>query len=105
MGIMLGLFGAVLALVLINIPIAVALGVVALVAMVATHGSAILPNLAVVTYNGATSFPLLAIGMLIRTSASTAPKRPSMIPMAASRQCRPSASAGGGAPARTRSTR
>src|SRR6187431_2670843 len=69
MGIMLGLFGAVLALVLINIPIAVALGVVALVAMVATHGSAILPNLAVVTYNGATSFPLLAIPLFILAGA------------------------------------
>ena len=48
MGIMLGLFAAVLALVLLNVPIAVSLGVVALIAMVATHGTAILPNLAVV---------------------------------------------------------
>src|SRR5512144_2747059 len=69
MGIMLGLFGAVLALVLINIPIAVALGVVALVARVATHGPAILPSLAVVTYNGATSFPLLAIPLFILAGA------------------------------------
>jgi C4-dicarboxylate transporter DctM subunit len=69
MTIMLGLFGAVLALVLANIPIAVALGVVALVAMVASHGTAILPNLAVVTYNGATSFPLLAIPLFILAGA------------------------------------
>ena len=69
MAIMLGLFGAVLALVLVNVPIAVALGVVALVAMVATHGTAILPNLAVVTYNGATSFPLLAIPLFILAGA------------------------------------
>src|SRR6187549_3845216 len=69
MGIMLGLFGAVLALVLVNIPIAVALGVVALVAMVATHGTAILPNLALVTYNGAISFPLLAIPLFILAGA------------------------------------
>ncbi len=69
MAIMLGLFAAVLALVLVNVPIAVALGVVALVAMVATHGTAILPNLAVVTYNGATSFPLLAIPLFILAGA------------------------------------
>jgi len=62
---MLMLFAAVLALVLINVPIAVSLGIVALVAMVSTHGIGILPNLAVVTYNGATSFPLLAIPLFI----------------------------------------
>ena len=62
---MLLLFAAVLALVLINVPIAVSLGIVALVAMVSTHGIGILPNLAVVTYNGATSFPLLAIPLFI----------------------------------------
>ncbi len=66
---MLLLFAAVLALVVINVPIAVALGVVAIVAMVATHGTGILPNLAVVTYNGATSFPLLAIPLFILAGA------------------------------------
>jgi C4-dicarboxylate transporter DctM subunit len=66
---MLGLFGAVLALVLFNVPIAVALGVIALIAMVWTHGLAALPNLAVVTYNGATSFPLLAIPLFILAGA------------------------------------
>lgn len=69
MGIMLGLFGAVLVLILINVPIAVALGIVALIAMVATHGIGVLPNLAVVTYNGATSFPLLAIPLFILAGA------------------------------------
>jgi C4-dicarboxylate transporter DctM subunit len=69
MGIMLGLFGAVLALTLINVPIAVALGIVALVAMVATHGWGVLPNLVIVTYNGATSFPLLAIPLFILAGA------------------------------------
>jgi C4-dicarboxylate transporter DctM subunit len=67
--IMLLLFAAVLALVIFNVPIAVALGVVAIVAMVATHGAGILPNLAVVTYNGATSFPLLAIPLFILAGA------------------------------------
>jgi tripartite ATP-independent transporter DctM subunit len=69
MTIMLGLFAAVLALVLINVPIAVALGVVAVIAMVVTHGMSILPNLAVVAYNGATSFPLLAIPLFILAGA------------------------------------
>jgi tripartite ATP-independent transporter DctM subunit len=69
MGIMLGLFVAVLALVLVNVPIAVALGVIALIAMISTHGLAALPNLAVVTYNGATSFPLLAIPLFILAGA------------------------------------
>src|SRR5579862_1137251 len=62
---MLLLFAAVLGLVLINVPIAVSLGIVAVVAMVSSHGLDVLPNLAVVTYNGATSFPLLAIPLFI----------------------------------------
>ena len=62
---MLVLFAAVLALVIINVPIAVSLGIVAVVAMIISHGVAVLPNLAVVTYNGATSFPLLAIPLFI----------------------------------------
>ena len=62
---MLLLFAGVLALVLINVPIAVSLGIVAIVAMVTSHGLSILPNLAVVTYNGATNFPLLAIPLFI----------------------------------------
>jgi tripartite ATP-independent transporter DctM subunit len=69
MGVMLGLFGAVLALVLINVPIAVSLGIVALAAMVATHGVASLPNLPLVTYSGATNFPLLAIPLFILAGA------------------------------------
>jgi tripartite ATP-independent transporter DctM subunit len=66
---MLLLFGCVLALVLVNVPIAVSLGVVALVAMLASHGTGILPNLALVTYSGATNFPLLAIPLFILAGA------------------------------------
>ena len=66
---MLLLFGCVLALVLVNVPIAVSLGIVALVAMVSSHGTGILPNLALVTYNGATNFPLLAIPLFILAGA------------------------------------
>ena len=66
---MLLLFAAVLALVLINVPIAVSLGIVALTAMVVSHGTGILPNLALVTYSGATNFPLLAIPLFILAGA------------------------------------
>ncbi len=69
MTMMLLLFGCVLALVLVNVPIAVSLGVVALVAMLASHGTGILPNLALVTYSGATNFPLLAIPLFILAGA------------------------------------
>ena len=69
MATMLFLFAAVLALVLVSVPIAVSLGVVAVIAMVASHGFPILPNLALVTYNGATSFPLLAIPLFILAGA------------------------------------
>jgi C4-dicarboxylate transporter, DctM subunit len=67
--IMLLLFLAVLALVLINVPIAVSLGIVAVVAMVTSHGAESLPNLALVVYNGATNFPLLAIPLFILAGA------------------------------------
>ncbi len=66
---MLLLFGAVLALVLINVPIAVSLGIVALVAMIWSHGLNSLPNLPLVVYNGATNFPLLAIPLFILAGA------------------------------------
>jgi tripartite ATP-independent transporter DctM subunit len=61
----LGLF----ALILINVPIAVSLGVVAVVAMILTSGPDILPNVALVMFDGATKFPLLAIPMFILAGA------------------------------------
>jgi C4-dicarboxylate transporter DctM subunit len=69
MTIMLLLFAAVLALVLINVPIAVSLGIVALAAMVWSQGLNSLPNLPLVAYNGATNFPLLAIPLFILAGA------------------------------------
>jgi tripartite ATP-independent transporter DctM subunit len=63
------LFGSVLALVVINVPIAVSLGIVALVAMMISHGIDSLPNVALVTYAGATNFPLLAIPLFILAGA------------------------------------
>src|SRR5512139_3617372 len=69
MNTMLLLFASVLALVLINVPIAVSLGIVALAAMVWSHGLNSLPNLPLVVYNGATNFPLLAIPLFILAGA------------------------------------
>ena len=69
MSTMLGLFAGVLALVVLNVPIAVSLAIVAVCAMLASHGAGILPNVALVTYNGATSFPLLAIPLFILAGA------------------------------------
>ena len=66
---MLLLFVCVLGLVIIDVPIAVALGTVAVTAMVATQGVASLPNLAIVLYNGATNFPLIAIPLFILAGA------------------------------------
>src|SRR5512140_3604699 len=63
---MLLLFIAVLALVLMNVPIAVSLGILA---VLASHGTDSLPNVAIVTYNGATNFPLLAIPLFILAGA------------------------------------
>ena len=61
----LGLF----ALIFINVPIAVALGVVGVVAMVWSQGMDILPNVALVMFDGATNFPLLAIPLFIFAGA------------------------------------
>lgn len=63
------LFVCVLALVIIDVPIAVSLGIVAVIAMVSTQGLSSLPNLAIVLYNGATNFPLIAIPLFILAGA------------------------------------
>jgi len=63
------LFLGMLALVLIDVPIAVALGIAAVAAMVTTQGPDILPNVAIVMYNGATNFPLIAIPLFILAGA------------------------------------
>jgi tripartite ATP-independent transporter DctM subunit len=61
----LGLVG----LILLNVPIAVALGVVAMAAMVGSGGVDSLLNAAIVMFTGATSFPLLAIPLFILAGA------------------------------------
>jgi C4-dicarboxylate transporter, DctM subunit len=60
---------ALFALVLINVPIAVALGVIASVAMVAKSGPDSLLGAAVVLFEGATSFPLIAIPLFVLAGA------------------------------------
>ena len=62
---LLGLF----ALVLINVPIAVALGVVATAAIVLVQGPSQVVNVALVMFEGATNFPLLAIPLFILAGA------------------------------------
>jgi tripartite ATP-independent transporter DctM subunit len=54
-----------IALALINVPIAVALGFVAMAAVIIVQGPQMLPNLALEMYSGASSFPLLAIPLFI----------------------------------------
>ena len=53
------------ALVMLNVPIAVALGVVAAGAIWLTQGSYMLPNTALVMFEGATNFPLIAVPLFI----------------------------------------
>jgi tripartite ATP-independent transporter DctM subunit len=62
-------FLSVILLVLINVPIAVALGIAAIAAMLATQGTAAMPNVPLALYQGATSFPLIAIPLFILAGA------------------------------------
>jgi C4-dicarboxylate transporter DctM subunit len=58
-----------LALILINVPIAIALAIITVCAMIATGGVNTLPNLPLVMFTGATNFPLLAIPLFILAGA------------------------------------
>ncbi|MCK6451890.1 MAG: TRAP transporter large permease [Alphaproteobacteria bacterium] len=58
-----------LGLALLNVPVAVALGLVAVAAIVLTQGAQMLPNVALVMFDGASSFPLLAIPLFILAGA------------------------------------
>ena len=63
------LFGAVLLLVFVNVPIAISLGVVAVVAILQFGGISALANAPLAMYSGATSFPLIAIPLFILAGA------------------------------------
>lgn len=54
-----------IALVMINVPIAIALGIIGITAMVAAGGLDVIVNLPLVMFSGATKFPLLAIPLFI----------------------------------------
>ncbi|WP_292292026.1 TRAP transporter large permease [Marivita sp.] len=56
---------ALIGLILINVPIAVAIGIVALAGLTLTPGGATLYDMAIALYSGATSFPLIAIPLFI----------------------------------------
>jgi tripartite ATP-independent transporter DctM subunit len=63
------LFVGLLILVLVDVPIAVALGVVTAVAVFLTYGVDALPNVALTLFTGATSFSLIAIPLFILAGA------------------------------------
>lgn len=63
------MFLGLVALILLNVPIAVSLGIVAMAAMVHSGGFDALLNSAIVMFTGATSFPLLAIPLFILAGA------------------------------------
>ena len=60
---------ALVILVFANVPIAIALGAIAAAAILLTQGPHMLPNVALTMYEGAQSFPLLAIPMFILAGA------------------------------------
>lgn len=69
MSLLLLLFFGLLALVLLNVPIAVALGALAVIALLLTAGVGGLPNAALILFSGSTKFPLIAIPLFILAGA------------------------------------
>ena len=63
------LFLGIFFLVIVNVPIAISLGLAAVVATVLTQGSNSLLNLPIEMFNGATSFPLIAIPLFVLAGA------------------------------------
>lgn len=63
------MFVGLIFLILINVPVAIALGIVGAVATVGSYGVLALPNVAMVMFDGATKFPLIAIPLFILAGA------------------------------------
>lgn len=63
------MFFALMGLILINVPIGVALGAVAMFTMIAFHGMDSLLSASITMFSGATNFPLLAIPLFILAGA------------------------------------
>lgn len=59
------LFVALIGLVMINVPIAIAIGIVAVVGGIAINGTGDLLNVAITMYEGTRSFPLLAVPLFV----------------------------------------
>jgi C4-dicarboxylate transporter, DctM subunit len=64
-----GIILLMIVLMLINVPIAIGLGVVSVVAMAVMQGADALTNLPIVMYRGASNFPLLAVPLFIVAGA------------------------------------
>lgn len=65
----LSMFVGLIGLILINVPVAVALGIVGAVATISSFGLLALPNVGMVMFDGATKFPLIAIPLFILAGA------------------------------------
>ncbi len=67
--IIVSMFFGLIGLILINVPVAIALGLVGALATVASYGTLALPNVGMVMFDGATKFPLIAIPLFILAGA------------------------------------
>lgn len=63
------MFIAMVAMICLHVPIAIALALAAIIGILATDGSAALVNVGLDMYNGATNFPLIAIPMFVLAGA------------------------------------
>lgn len=63
------MFIGLIGLILINVPVAIALGIVGALATIVSYGSYALPNIGMVMFDGATNFPLIAIPLFILAGA------------------------------------
>lgn len=63
------MFLGLVVLILINVPVAIALGIVGAMAIFGSYGLTALPNVAMVMFDGATKFPLIAIPLFILAGA------------------------------------
>lgn len=67
--VILSMFVGLILLILINVPVAIALGLVGALATVGSFGAFALPNVGMVMFDGATKFPLIAIPLFILAGA------------------------------------
>ncbi|WP_198651315.1 TRAP transporter large permease [Salinicola sp. CPA57] len=63
------MFAGLLVLIVLNVPIAIALGLVGAIAVYSSYGVYALPNIGLTMFEGATNFPLIAIPLFILAGA------------------------------------